>query len=109
MLRRRTRLELETLAYESLFLKVLRRGQNPSPTYISDVLSRFDSSWGTQISNFIANEVGEDRIKSIVSNRNRIAHGESVSMGVASLMQWAPAARKLCLEITRLAEDAWPS
>lgn len=88
--------------------EMLSRGQNPSPSYIGEVLSRFDISWGVHITKFIADEVGEDKIKSIVSNRNRIAHGESVSMGVASLMQWAPAARKLCLEIVRLADSASP-
>lgn len=86
--------------------EVLRAGRNPSPSYIKDVLSRFDKNWGSHIETFIADEVGEDKIKSIVSNRNRIAHGQSVSMGVASLIQWAPAARKLCLEILRLTNSA---
>jgi hypothetical protein len=79
----------------------LRFGRNPSPGYIKEVLSKFDPRWGAHIETIIE-DVGEDKIKSIVSNRNRIAHGESVSMGVSSLLQWVPAARRLCLEIVRL-------
>lgn len=83
-------------------IEMLRTGRNPSPSYIRETLSRFDKSWGDHIASFIVDEVGEDKIKSIVSNRNRIAHGLNVSMGVSSLIQWAPAARKLSLEIVRV-------
>lgn len=86
--------------------EVLKTGRNPSPRYIREIFAKFDSDWSTSISNYMIDEVGEDIIKSIVSNRNRIAHGESVSMGVTSLSQWAPAARKLCLEMLRLTRDA---
>jgi hypothetical protein len=79
----------------------LKSGRNPSPSYIKEVLSKFDPNWGQQIGTII-DTIGEDKIKSIVSNRNRIAHGEGVSMGVTSLLQWVPAARQLCLEIVRL-------
>jgi hypothetical protein len=88
---------LSTFVSESL-----RTGRNPSPGYIKEVLSKFDPRWGEHIATIIET-LGEDKIKSVVSNRNRIAHGESVSMGVASLLQWVPAARQLCLEIARFA------
>jgi hypothetical protein len=81
----------------------LKTGRNPSPSYIKEVLSKFDPDWGRHIGTIIE-LVGEDKNKSIVSNRNRIAHGESVSMGVTSLLQWVPAARQLCLEIVRSAK-----
>ncbi|MCA1416644.1 hypothetical protein I6F30_36810 [Bradyrhizobium sp. NBAIM20] len=81
----------------------LKTGRNPSPGYIKETLSRFDPNWGSHIGSVI-DAVGEDKIKSIVSNRNRIAHGESVSMGVTSLLQWVPAARQLCLEIVKFAK-----
>jgi RiboL-PSP-HEPN len=80
----------------------LKTGRNPSPGYIKELLSKFDPSWGIHIGTVI-DSVGEDKIKSIISNRNRIAHGESVSMGVTSLLQWVPAARQLCLEIVKFA------
>jgi hypothetical protein len=81
----------------------LKTGRNPSPSYIKEVLTKFDPKWGIHIEATI-DKVGEDKIKSIVSNRNRIAHGESVSMGVTSLLQWVPAARELCLEIVRFSK-----
>ncbi|MGH6988133.1 MAG: HEPN domain-containing protein [Caulobacteraceae bacterium] len=86
--------------------EILKIGRSPSPEYICEVFRRFDARWASHLEEFMENEVGADSIKSIVSNRNRIAHGESVSMGVVSLSSWVPAARKLCLEIYRLTDTA---
>jgi hypothetical protein len=88
--------------------EMLRTGRNPWPSYIRAVFGKFDSTWGAHIGEYIADNVGDHNVNSIVSNRNRIAHGESVSLGVASLIQWAPAARKLCLEIARLTATVRP-
>lgn len=86
--------------------EALKTGKNPSPSYINEVLCRFDSGWGTVIADFIDNNVGIEIIKSIVSNRNRIAHGLSVSMGVRSLDEWTPPARALCQEILDLVDKS---
>lgn len=82
--------------------ETLSTGRNPSPEYIKEVLGRLERSWGEEIGAYIVDEVGADKIKSVVSNRNRIAHGLTVSLGVRSLLEWTPAVRKLCLEIIRL-------
>jgi hypothetical protein len=84
---------------------VLSSGANPSPHYIKLTLGRFDVTWVDQIEqHFSAN--GTSEVSSIVSNRNRIAHGQSVSLGIASIRSWSPAARALSLEIIRIVESA---
>jgi hypothetical protein len=83
----------------------LSTGKNPNPWYIVQTMSRFDPLWGDEIQKDIGT-AGEDKIKSIVSNRNRFAHGQSVSMGVSSLSQWLPAAKSVCAAITRISSDA---
>jgi hypothetical protein len=70
------------------------------PEYICSTVGRFDSDWNAAITKLFETDVASDKIRSIVSNRNRIAHGESVGMGVKSLVEWVPAARKLCEEIS---------
>jgi len=89
--------------------EILKTGRSPFPDYVCDVMARFDPLWGRHLSDFIDAEAISDKIKSVVSNRNRIAHGEQVGVGVASLIQWTPAVRKLCLELHRLTTDAEPN
>jgi hypothetical protein len=86
--------------------EILKTGRNPYPDYICEVLGKFDAAWGVSIKQYMEDEIGSDIVKSVVSNRNRIAHGENVSMGLVSLSQWYPRIRKLCLEIARLLESA---
>lgn len=88
--------------------EILKTGRNPQPEYIRDTMGRLETIWGQQIFAYIETEIGLDKIRSIVSNRNKIAHGEAVSMGVRSLMDWTPAARKLCLELNRMTREANP-
>ncbi|MBA3070343.1 MAG: hypothetical protein FP825_17940 [Hyphomonas sp.] len=80
----------------------LSSGRNPKPDYIAEVLGRFDPSFAVQINAFMDDNAMTSAVKSIVSNRNRIAHGENVSFGVVALEQWAKEVRKLCLEIHRV-------
>jgi hypothetical protein len=86
--------------------EILRTGRNPTPSYINEVLCKFDAALGEHIASFIEEGVGKEKIQSIVSNRNRIAHGESVSLGVKSLMEWTPGVRKLCLELNNITAAA---
>lgn len=79
---------------------VLSTGKNPMPEYICATVGRFDVAWNAAVSNVFQTTVAEDKIRSIVSNRNRIAHGQSVGMGIKSLVEWLPAARKLCEELS---------
>jgi hypothetical protein len=55
--------------------EMLRTGRNPWPSYIRAVFGKFDSTWGAHIGEYIADNVGDHNVNSIVSNRNRIAHG----------------------------------
>ena len=85
--------------------ETLSAGKNPSPTYILQILTRFDQSWSDAV-RAVLDSVGEHNINSIVSNRNRIAHGQEVSISISSLRQWIPAARSLCVALKKLSETA---
>ena len=87
--------------------EILKTGRNPTPDYIKETFGKFDADWAIHVADYIENDVGADKIKSVVSNRNRIAHGESVSLGVKSLIEWVPAVRKLCLELNNVAGSAY--
>jgi RiboL-PSP-HEPN len=86
--------------------EILRTGRNLTPSYINEIFCKFDSSWGSRITSYMEDVIGTEKIQSIVSNRNRIAHGESVSLGVKSLMEWTPEVRKLCLELNEITTTA---
>lgn len=89
---------------ESFVGETLKTGANPSPKYISGTLKKFDGRWAAQIDDFFYLN-GSSDISSIVSNRNRIAHGESVGLGIGSIRAWAPSARLLSLEIIRIVTE----
>jgi hypothetical protein len=79
----------------------LKTGANPWPATIANTLRKFDGQWANTIeAYFVAN--GSSEITSIVSNRNRIAHGENVGLGISSIKGWAPSARALSVEILRI-------
>jgi RiboL-PSP-HEPN len=75
--------------------------------YINEIFCKFDSAWGKNITSYMEDEIGAEKIQSIVSNRNRIAHGEAVSLGVKSLIEWAPEVRKLCLNLNDITTTAY--
>jgi hypothetical protein len=65
----------------------LDRQQNLNSERLCQLVEQFDSSWGDDLRQFL----GEDRkaaIESIVANRHKIAHGESVSLGFVQLREW---------------------
>lgn len=86
---------------EGFVTSSLKTGANPSPAMISRTLGKFDSGWSDAIVAYFK-VAGESDISSIVSNRNRIAHGENTSLGISSIRSWAPAARALSVEISRI-------
>lgn len=51
------------------------RFSNARPQKIQDLLSSFDSNWGHEIQSFFNDPINKDSINTIVSHRNRIAHG----------------------------------
>ena len=87
--------------------EILKTGRNPTPNYINEIFCKFDSAWGKNITSYMEDEIGAEKIQSIVSNRNRIAHGEAVSLGVKSLIEWAPEVRKLCLKLNDITTTAY--
>jgi hypothetical protein len=86
--------------------EILKTGRNPTRAYLKETISKFDLDWANRIDACIET-VGPDKISSIVSNRNRIAHGENVSLGVRSLMEWTPAVRQVCLEMVNITTSAY--
>lgn len=93
---------------EEFIATTLRTGRNPTPGYVKTTLERFDPDWGTAVGTFFELN-GVSDINSIVANRNRIAHGEPVQLGVGSIRAWAPSARSLSLEIQRIIDQSGPS
>jgi hypothetical protein len=86
---------------EGFVASSLKTGANPSPAVISRTLGKFDPRWSAAITTYFKT-TGESDINSIVSNRNRIAHGENASLGISSIRSWAPSARALSVEISRI-------
>lgn len=93
---------------EEFVTSALKSGKNPTPGYLKSTLERFDPEWGSSLQTFLNANISSD-ISSIVNNRNRIAHGEQVQLGVASIKSWSPSARSLSLEIIRIVDKALPS
>ena len=52
---------------------------NPKKRAIISTLYDFDKKWGEEIEKYITDEKG-DKIDSVMNNRNRIAHGQDVSV-----------------------------
>ncbi len=62
----------------------LRGFQNPKMSAITDLLGAFKPEWRLELEEATQGQLS-DSINSIVGNRNRIAHGESVSLSMSSL------------------------
>lgn len=65
----------------------LSRFLNPNPERIIDLHKRFNKPWGIEIGRFLAGQKG-DAIRSIVSNRNKISHGETCLVTISSIHDW---------------------
>jgi len=53
-----------------------------------DVVGRFDTDWQRQLEIFMADDNRKNALDSIRNDRNRIAHGESVTVGLSTLKEW---------------------
>jgi hypothetical protein len=62
----------------------LRGFQNPKMGLIADIFGSFDPAWKAQLEAATQGQLG-DSVNSIVGNRHKIAHGESVSLSLGSL------------------------
>lgn len=61
--------------------------QNPKMQKIVSLASAFDASWGADLETRTLGEL-KDAIDSIVANRNRIAHGDSVALSFYQLQAY---------------------
>jgi hypothetical protein len=73
----------------------LARFQNPKPGKIMELYGSIDQQWSHDIEVFWNPKV-RDSISSIVSNRNKIAHGESTTVSMSSIKDWAEDAKRFC-------------
>jgi hypothetical protein len=67
--------------------KRLARLPNPKSTALCQLAGQFSPVWATDLEAFLGEE-RKDAVDSIVNNRNNIAHGNSVTFGLASLRDW---------------------
>jgi hypothetical protein len=62
----------------------LRGFQNPKMSAILEIFGSFNSDWKVQLEAATQGQLS-DSVNSIVGNRHKIAHGESVSLSLSSL------------------------
>ncbi|HWK94980.1 MAG TPA: HEPN domain-containing protein [Pseudolabrys sp.] len=88
----------------SLFLKgYFKAGRNYDCENIQQLMYKFDSDWGRQFEQFIAdNERVREGIDSCYSVRNSIAHGGGQSLGPNALKQYFDASFTLVAELERI-------
>lgn len=62
---------------------VLGRGSNPNPNYLIDTLRNIDPDWASELTEFLNTDSQRLRndVKFLVAARNKIAHGESETIG----------------------------
>jgi hypothetical protein len=65
----------------------LDRLQNLKSQKLVQVIGSFEKQWGVELSKFM-DGARKDALDSVVANRNKIAHGESVSLSLARITQY---------------------
>ena len=68
--------------------------QNPKMGKILELVGKFSAEWAKQLEADTQGEI-KAAVNSIVANRNKIAHGEDVSLGLAGLRDYYTSAKKL--------------
>lgn len=81
----------------------LRGFQNPSMEKILELLESFNAEWRTQVEITTRGELS-DSVNSIVGNRHRIAHGESVALSLSSMKAYYGAAKEVVGLLRRTCE-----
>lgn len=80
--------------------RYFRRGENYDCERISQLLYRFDSSWGRTFEDFVkANDFLKESISSCYAIRNSIAHGGSQSLGPQILHQYYDASLQIVIKL----------
>lgn len=68
--------------------------QNPKMGKILELVGKFSPDWQKQLEAETSGEI-KAAVNSIVTNRNKIAHGEDVSLGLVGLQRYYKSAKKL--------------
>jgi hypothetical protein len=71
--------------YTAAKLKTIR---NPKTRVFLDVTSSFDKMWGVKLEDFLDDEGRGEAINSIMTNRHRIAHGNTSHITVARVKEY---------------------
>jgi hypothetical protein len=72
----------------------LRQFLNPKMGSIIDLAACFNQEWRTHLEEETRGQLGES-VNSIVNNRHKIAHGESVGLSIRTLLQYYQDALKV--------------
>jgi len=65
----------------------VRRVQNVNVERLQQLVGDFDQTWAADLNAFLTEQL-RNALNSVVANRNRIAHGDSVSVGLAQMKAW---------------------
>ena len=81
----------------------LERISNPKAGLFVDTARSFDPAWADALDAFLDQDGGRRRnaIDSIMSNRNRIAHGEGTQVSVGRVRGWLPG----CVQVVEFIEN----
>lgn len=79
---------------------IRRHFMNPSPSKIEELLGSLDSGWGNHMSNFDTTKRAS--LKSIIDNKNHIAHGEPCSVTLSDIISQYQLSRDYITEIDSL-------
>ncbi|MDE2861467.1 MAG: HEPN domain-containing protein [Chloroflexota bacterium] len=81
----------------------LERISNPKSGRFIETAQSFDFVWASDLEDFLNADGGRRRnaIDSIMSNRNRIAHGESVQVSVGRVREYLPG----CIQVVEFIEN----
>lgn len=74
-------------AIASFVSRRLARYQNIRPDTLLQLVGDFSEVWRTDLDSFLTDE-RRSALGSVIRNRNQIAHGQSVSLGLAQMRSW---------------------
>ena len=75
------------ISVSSFVSRRLARVQNIKSERLRELVRDFDASWATGLDAFLTDE-RKQALNSVVTNRNKVAHGESVSIGLVQMKRW---------------------
>ena len=64
------------------------RDRNVNSEILCQITGQFDGGWRHQLEVFLGDKNRGDSLDSVVRNRHKIAHGQSVSIGLVQIKDW---------------------